>query len=402
MALRFRKSIKLAPGVRWNVSGGGSSWTFGPRGASIGVGKRGTFLNTGIPGTGLSSRTRLSTGNLAATPRAQSALAAPSAPQTERVALTCSVRDDGDIVFTDRDGQPASDEHIAIAKGQGKDQLRELIAEVCEQINSQIESLDRIHVDTPDPKVKPRFQAPEFTDQRPKAPGHRPAKWWERLIPGRVASYAETYDRAVEIHDEEVREWDLAKKQFDLDVAHRRALVEVEIYRDPAAMEKFLEMALQDVTWPRETDVAFEIKNDGALVALDVDLPEIEDMPTRLAAVPARGLRLSIKELSGTRIQKMYMAHIHGIAFRLIGETFAALPVATEVVLSAYSQRRSATTGQVSNEYLLSVRAQRSEWEKIDFDHLSSVDVVEALTQCELRRTMSKSGVFKAIEPWEA
>lgn len=402
MALRFRKSIKLAPGVRWNVSGGGSSWTFGPRGLSVGVGKRGTFLNTGIPGSGLSSRTRLSTGNSAPTSRSQSALATPPAPQAERVALTCSVRDDGEIVFTDRDGQPASDEHIAIAKGQRKNQLRELIAEVCDQINSQIESLDRIHEGTPDSKVKPRFLAPEFAEQRPRAPEQRPAKWWERFIPGRVASYADEYGRAIEIYDEEVRVWALAKKQFDLDVAQRRALVEVEIYRDPAAMERFLELALQDVTWPRETEVAFEIKNDGALVALDVDLPEIEDMPTRLAAVPARGLRLSIKELSGTRIQKMYMAHIHGIAFRLIGETFAALPVATEVVLSAYSQRRSAATAQVSNEYLLSIRAQRSEWEKIDFDHLSSVDVVDALTRFELRRTMSKSGVFKAIEPWEA
>lgn len=57
MALRFRKSIKLAPGLRWNLSGSGSSCTFGPRGASINVGSRGTLLNAGI-GAGLSSRTR--------------------------------------------------------------------------------------------------------------------------------------------------------------------------------------------------------------------------------------------------------------------------------------------------------------------------------------------------------
>ncbi|MDM0058898.1 DUF4236 domain-containing protein [Variovorax fucosicus] len=37
MALRFRKSIKLTPGIRWNISGLGSSWTFGPRRASINV-----------------------------------------------------------------------------------------------------------------------------------------------------------------------------------------------------------------------------------------------------------------------------------------------------------------------------------------------------------------------------
>ena len=56
MALRFRKSIKLAPGLRMNLSGSGASWTLGPRGASVGIGQRGTYLNSGIPGTGLLQR----------------------------------------------------------------------------------------------------------------------------------------------------------------------------------------------------------------------------------------------------------------------------------------------------------------------------------------------------------
>lgn len=38
----------------------------------------------------------------------------------------------------------------------------------------------------------------------------------------------------------------------------------------------------------------------------------------------------------------------------------------------------------------------------IDFDHLQEIDVVEALAQFEMRRAMSKSGVFKAIVPLEA
>ena len=41
MSLRFRKSIKLAPGVRFNLSGSGASWTLGPNGASIGIGLMG-------------------------------------------------------------------------------------------------------------------------------------------------------------------------------------------------------------------------------------------------------------------------------------------------------------------------------------------------------------------------
>ena len=61
MSFRFRKRIKLAPGLRVNVSKGGASTTIGPRGASITVGKQGVHANVGLPGTGLSFRERIST-----------------------------------------------------------------------------------------------------------------------------------------------------------------------------------------------------------------------------------------------------------------------------------------------------------------------------------------------------
>ena len=61
MGFRFRKSIKLFPGVRLNVSKSGTSFTVGRPGASINVGKRGRYANIGIPGTGLSWRVRLDT-----------------------------------------------------------------------------------------------------------------------------------------------------------------------------------------------------------------------------------------------------------------------------------------------------------------------------------------------------
>lgn len=59
MAFRFRRTIRLAPGIRLNISKSGISTSLGPRGASLTVGKRGIYANTGIPGTGMSYRTRL-------------------------------------------------------------------------------------------------------------------------------------------------------------------------------------------------------------------------------------------------------------------------------------------------------------------------------------------------------
>ena len=63
MAWSYRKRIKIAPGVRLNVSKRGVSTTFGVRGASINVSQNGTYLNTGVPGTGIYSRSKIGDGN---------------------------------------------------------------------------------------------------------------------------------------------------------------------------------------------------------------------------------------------------------------------------------------------------------------------------------------------------
>jgi hypothetical protein len=57
--MRFRKSVKIAPGIKLNFSKSGISSTFGGKGLSVNTGSRGTYLNTGIPGTGISNRTKI-------------------------------------------------------------------------------------------------------------------------------------------------------------------------------------------------------------------------------------------------------------------------------------------------------------------------------------------------------
>lgn len=54
---RFRRSMRILPGVRMNLSKSGMSVSMGPRGAHYTVGPRGTRTTVGIPGTGLSYTT---------------------------------------------------------------------------------------------------------------------------------------------------------------------------------------------------------------------------------------------------------------------------------------------------------------------------------------------------------
>ncbi|MDO9551522.1 DUF4236 domain-containing protein [Rhodonellum sp.] len=57
--MRFRRRVRLFPGVTLNFSKTGISTTVGVPGASLNFNKQGTFLNTGIPGTGIYDRKRV-------------------------------------------------------------------------------------------------------------------------------------------------------------------------------------------------------------------------------------------------------------------------------------------------------------------------------------------------------
>ena len=54
MGWRFRNSIRLMPGVRFNISKSGISTSLGPRGATINLGKQGARATVGLPGSGIS------------------------------------------------------------------------------------------------------------------------------------------------------------------------------------------------------------------------------------------------------------------------------------------------------------------------------------------------------------
>lgn len=54
MLFRFRKTLKIAPGIRLNFGKTGGSVRLGPRGAAYTFGTSGQRVTAGLPGTGLS------------------------------------------------------------------------------------------------------------------------------------------------------------------------------------------------------------------------------------------------------------------------------------------------------------------------------------------------------------
>jgi hypothetical protein len=54
MGFRFRRSIRILPGIRLNIGKRGVSTSIGVRGAHVTFGRTGTRTTVGLPGSGLS------------------------------------------------------------------------------------------------------------------------------------------------------------------------------------------------------------------------------------------------------------------------------------------------------------------------------------------------------------
>lgn len=391
MALRFRRSVKIAPGLRLNFGKTGMSMSAGVRGANVTFGSRGVYGNVGIPGTGISYRERLDGGGDSGRPGAEREYV------TAKVSL--AVNEKGYVVAHDADGNDLPGKFVRMARDQDPETVDRWLREECDKLNKDVESILLIHMGTPAPDAFATFPEYEYGEPKPEKGYRKPITFLARIFPFlRKRIEAENAEKDAN-HDRKLAEWERGLHRFEEERARFRRNFETGRFEDISVMEDFLEDVLHGIGWPRETVVDFDIKEDGAKVMVDIDLPEIEDLPNTTAEIAQSALKLNFKKRSETQVRKDYMAHVHGIGFRTIGTVFAALPKAEAVVLSAYSQRNDPSTGNVNDEYLYSVRAGRGEWAKINFQNLERVDVVECLGQFEMVRDMTKTGVFKPIEP---
>jgi hypothetical protein len=241
-----------------------------------------------------------------------------------------------------------------------------------------------------------------FCENRPVEPESRKLGILDRLSPERRRRVEGENEESSQAYEQQLAIWTSRKAAHEEQETERHRTLEEGRFKDVAVMERVLADRLTGIEWPRETQVSYTVVGDGALVALDVDLPEIEEMPRQQARVAARGLQVLVRDKSDAQVRREYATHIHAVAFRLIGETLSVLPAAQAVLCSGYSQRFDKATGQARNDYLYSVRVPREAWTTVSFNNLAAVDPIACLERFEMRRKMTKTGMFEAIEPLEA
>lgn len=389
--MRFRRRVKLLPGVHLNISGSGLGVSVGPRGASVSFGPKGTYSNVSIPGTGFYSRAKLSS-------QRRRGSSSPGGAAEMQVSITLD--DDGTVLIRDQDGNFLPPNLERIIKQQQGDMVRQWMQERAEEINSPLLQIVDVHRLTPRPNTPLQIEREPFSIPEPKQPVlEKIGAIRGFLMPAARRRVTQENEERRTAYETALSLWQRLKKEHSDKERKRVNVIQEAIKADTAVMEAHLSGRLGGLAWPRETEVSFEITDSGKAVLLDVDLPEIEDLPTKQATVPQRAWKVTIKELSQKQKRLNYMRHIHGVGFRLIGEVFALLPAAEAVTVSGYSQRPDAKTGKVVDEYLFSVLADRARWENLNFDALDNIDPEQALTAFTLRRDATTTGLLKPIEP---
>lgn len=139
-----------------------------------------------------------------------------------------------------------------------------------------------------------------------------------------------------------------------------------------------LDEVLRQMAWPRETTISFEVIPEASLVWLDVDLPEIEELPQATFALNRQGTQVIEKKMTQKAIREAYTRHVHGIQLRLIGTTLYALPF-EKVSICGLTQRFSKVSGHLVDDYIIECMTDRTRFLIINFSALEATNPIEAL-----------------------
>lgn len=380
------------------------SVTAGPPGLSVNLGKRGAYLNTGLPGTGLYERTRLDSAG--AGPRGGDPRREADDPHAQLLELTgdelvgaldlrFAVEEDGTVGTFFPDGQALADARM-LRKVRRSDSFRRAAAELrqsyVDELEREMQSILGCAGHAPEPASRAGLEArleelslkpeqprtfpvppPTLEDSRSelRAAARRAVSFWPPWTRKRRRdNYVD--ERLEDLHRERLNRWEQDRQLFAHQEGERVALRNRELRRAYEAQRTRLEGLLagtgEEVAaelehrlsgfaypLPFEVEIAVE---DGGLLALSVDLPEVEDLPRETARILASG-KLSVRDRSDRQLKRDYGEAISALALTLAAHGFASSPAVTEVAVTGYTQRRDPATGREADVTVLDALVDR-------------------------------------------
>lgn len=121
-------------------------------------------------------------------------------------------------------------------------------------------------------------------------------------------------------------------------------------------------------------DIAYDYESSKVFV--DLDLPEIEDIPQQKIALTPSGEK-SIRQKTQTDLRGDYVNCIFGLAMYVAYNIFNVSVKISEIEISGYTQRKGENSALATDQYVFLVDFTRGVFSEIDFQKFSSLEVMD-------------------------
>ena len=441
MALRFRKSVRIAKGVRVNFSKSGASLSLGGRGHGVTFGGRGTRAHVGIPGTGLSYSTKI--GGKSHSSRARSSSRSTSSKSTVSFPKEINIRMDekGKVIIEDGNGieitnqsvlrkiKATSQYQVQVAQldSQRREKIDEMIRDSEEENERFINIYELAAVVDPLSRFQMRFsnlkpveyEETEFEVPAPVKDDIRTflTKETESTVKGSIFKIGKLRRQYVEENLEQrysnaLSAWESERDDFYAfqaeekaradeaaieECERQKAFLSALIRGDESAVSEVFDSWIESCEMPVETDISYDWNQANGTMMLDVDLPRIEELPTtKLVKTDAGNLKEKKKTLAELRGE--YSTLLFGLAIFITSHVFNVSPAIKNVLISGYAER-SDKDGNPREEYLYSIKFTRDMFEQRD---LTRVVPKDFCLSAENKCSMTTTSLFKSIVPFDS
>lgn len=433
--MRFRRRVRICKGLSLNFSGSGISMSMGVRGASVTVGKQGIYANYGIPGTGLYNRQKIASGSSLSTRTYSSSRSTANSYQHQKVTvnLKMSLDENNNPIVADANGNVITDENLlrAIRRSQGyKETFQRLSQDVYNEIADKNASFIEIYKHTerpvtefsvtkaleniqPEEYEKNTFASIEPTVESVRSQLENEAKekvtsllFWTLKRKREQYVCTNLQERYNETHDS----WSKEKKEFDeyedgfkkeFDEQSRRECEEKKtelqnIFNgEPDYVDNKIENILSQIELPVEFSIDYEYHPEECSIYIDLDLPEIEDMPNEVAKTLKSG-KVSVKAKTQKQAALDYSTCVCGLAFFFSGMFFNVSTKIKQICISGYTQRLNKKTNVINDDYVFSVQFDRDTFSRIDYRNINPVEQIQRFPHL---LNITASNVMKTINP---
>ena len=440
MGVRFKKQVKLTKGSKINIAKTGASISFGGKGHSLNIGKNGPTATVGIPGTGLSYRQKIGTSHNNSHKIEKRSNPVPSSPKTQSQ-IEIHMDDKGHIVMFDGQGKEITDQseirkiqstpQFAQQKAILEQQRREKIEEIINESKKENDTFINIYKLAPIvedynffatqfEQIRPReyemipFDVPKPTEENIREILIAEAKKNVRASIFTAAKLRKKYvdDCFDERFCQAVLEWENSKNDYYFHVEEEKRQAQIAYQKeydnqktylksviegDEKIISELFDYWIESCVLPVEININYECDSINQGLLLDVDLPEIEDIPNTIMTKTDAG-NLKEKKKTQTELKKEYTTLTFGLAIFIVANVFNISPAIENVLISGYTQRRDGD-GNIKDDYIYSIKFKRESFEGID---LTKIDPKDLCLMSENRCNLTSTSLFKTIKPFES